>query len=591
MGIWIVTSLLILSVYLLITEKIPIDLTAIGIMVALALTGILTPAESVAGLANPAVVTVGAMFLISQAMLRTGAVAYIGHKVVDLARGKARLAMLIILLIVASASAFINNTPVVVLFIPVVISMGCRFNLNPSKYLIPISYASILAGTCTLIGTSTNIIVSDLSAQYGFGTLGMFELAPAGVPLAAAGLLLIFFLAPRVLPDLPNAACEMNDGHSLRRYLAEVAVTRGSALVGLNPCADLPARHPQIEVVELVRYSHIYHPCRDPVAIAPDDLLVVKGPPNALMQLLNEKGVDLPQAEKGLRFGGPDETQIIELIIPPSSSLVGQRLRETGLTRDADLHIVAIERAGLHYTEKQIQDIRLRNGDILLIWTRVDRLESLRGSSDWIVAEQVQQTLLHKRKAPLAGAIFTAMVIAAATGLLGIMTAGLAAVMAMVLTGCLPLREAYRSLQGRVLLLIAGTIALGLAMDKTGTSRLYAELFLKVLDGLPPILILGGFVLLTSLGSQILSNNATAVLMLPIAISTAVGLGVHPKAFIMAVVFGASACFASPIGYQTNLLVYGPGGYRFSDYLKLGIPLNLLVVVGATLLIPRLWPF
>ena len=589
MGIWIVTGLLVLSIYLLITEKIPMDLTAIGIMVVLILSRILTPAESVAGLANPAVVTVGAMFLVSQALLRTGAVAYIGHKVVDLARGKARTAMLIILLIVASTSAFINNTAVVVLFIPVVISMGCRFNLNPSKYLIPISYASILAGTCTLIGTSTNIIVSDLAAQYGFSALGMFELAPAGVPLAVAGLLLIFFLAPRIMPDLANATCELN-GHSRRRYLAEVAVARGSRLVGLDPSADLQTRHPEIEVVELIRYSHIFHPYRDPVAIAPDDLLMVKGPPNALMQLLNEKGVELPQVEKGLSFGGPDEAQVIELIIPPSSSLVGQRLRETNLMRDEDLHIVAIERSGLHYTEKQIQDIRLRNGDILLIWCRVDRLDSLRGRSEWIVVEQVQQTLVHKRKAPLAGAIFTAMVIVAATGLLHIMTATLAAVLLMVLTGCLPLREAYRSLQGSVLLLIAGTIALGMAMDKTGTSQFYADLFLKVLDGLPPILILGGFILLTSMGSQILSNNATAVLLLPIAISTALELGVHPKPFIMAVVFGASACFASPIGYQTNLLVYGPGGYRFSDFLKLGIPLNLLVVIGATLLIPLFWP-
>ena len=589
MGIWIVTVLLVVAVYLLITEKVPIDLTAIGIMVVLALTRTLTPAESVSGLANPAVITVGAMFLISQAMIRTGAVAYIGHKVVDLTRGRAQPAMLIILLIVALASAFINNTPVVVLFIPVVMSMGCRFNLNPSKYLIPISYASILAGTCTLIGTSTNIIVSDLSAQYGFGALGMFELAPVGIPLALSGLLLIFFMASRLLPDLPNPACELH-GRSRRRYLAEVSVTRGSELVGLNPCAELPARHPDIEVVELIRYSHIFHPCRDTVTIAPDDLLMVKGPPNALMRLLNAKGVELPKAEKDLRFGGPDETLAVELIITPSSPLVGRRLRETSLARDEHLNIVAIERSGLHYTEKKIQDISLRNGDILLVWCRADRLGTLRDRSEWIVAEDVQQTLVHTNKAPMTGAIFAAMVMAATSGLLDIMTAALAAVFCMVTTGCLPLREAYRSLQGSVLLLIAGTIALGAAMDKTGASRLYADLFLGALGGLPPTLILGGFVLLTSISSQILSNNATAVLLLPIAVSTALELGVHPKPFIMAVVFGASACFATPIGYQTNLLVYGPGGYRFSDFFKLGIPLNLLVVIGATLLVPIFWP-
>ena len=590
MEIWIITALLAAAVFLMITEKIPVDVTAIGIMVVLMLTRILTPAEAVAGFANPAVVTVGAMFLVSRAMMRTGVVGYIGEQVTVFARGRVRLAMLVVLLIVAVASAFINNTPVVVLFIPVIMSMGCRFGVSPSKYLIPISYASILAGTCTLIGTSTNIIVSDLAADYGYGSLGMFELAKAGVPIAVAGLVFIVLAAPRLLPDLSNPSCEL-DGGRQRRYLAEVAVPRGSDMVGVDPCADLPARFQGIEVQQLIRYTHIFHPCRDSVRIAPDDLLLVKGSPNALMDLFNDAGVMLPPSENGLHFNGPEETIMVELIVTPASTLIGQRLGETDLRRDDDLHIIAIERSGLHYTEMQLQDIRLRTGDILLVWCRADKIAKLRGRSDWIIAEDVHHEIVHKRKAPLTTVIFAAMVAAASSGLLNIMTAALAAVFFMVVTRCLPLREAYRSLQGSVLMLIAGTIALGLAMDKTGTSRIYAELFIGVLRGLPITVILGGFILLTSISTQILSNNATAVLLLPIAVSTALGLGVHPKPFIMAVVFGASACFATPIGYQTNLLVYGPGGYRFSDYLKLGIPLNLLVVIAATLMVPIFWPF
>ena len=250
-----------------------------------------------------------------------------------------------------------------------------------------------------------------------------------------------------------------------------------------------------------------------------------------------------------------------------------------------------MERSGLHYTEQKIKDIRLKIGDILLVWCRSDRVDKFRGRSDWIIVEDVHEEIVYSRKAPLASAIFAAMVVAAATGMANIMVCALSAVFLMVVTGCLSLKEAYRALQSNVLMLIAGTIALGTAMDQTGTSQYYAELFLSTLQGWSPQLILGGFILLTSISTQVLSNNATAVLLLPIAISTATGLQVDPRPFIMAVCFGASACFATPIGYQTNLLVYGPGGYRFSDYMKLGIPLNLLVILGGTLLVPLFWPF
>ncbi len=590
MGIWIVSAILLATLYLLISERLPIDLTAIGIMVVLMLARILTPAEAVAGFAHPAVITVGAMFLISRAMIRTGTVGLISEKVMDWSGGRSWLAMLLVLLIVGCASAFINNTPVVVLFIPVVLSMGCHLGISPAKYLLPVSYVSILAGTCTLIGTSTNIIVSNLATNYGYAPLGMFELSRLGLPIALVGVLMIFGLAPRLLPDLYNPTCELNNARQ-RRYLAEVVVPKQSALIGMSLCSDLQNKYPGLEVLQVIRYSHIFHPCRDDVAVAPDDLLLVKGSPNTLMQLLNDKGVSLPPSESGLHFEGPDKAIVVELIIPPQSGLIGRRIRESYLARDRDLHIVAVERIGLHYTEKQIKDIRLKNGDILLVWCHADKLDQLRGRSDWIMVDDVHQAIEHKRKAPLAATIFSALVIAAAVGLADIMVCALAGVFMMMLTGCLPLREAYRALQSNVLMLIAGTMALGAAMDKTGASRFYADLFLRTLDGWPPTFVLAGIILLTSISTQILSNNATAVLLLPVAISTALALGVDPKPFIMAVCFGASACFATPIGYQTNMLVYGPGGYRFSDYLRLGIPLNGMVLVLGTILIPVFWPF
>ena len=591
MSIWIVSAILIVTLYFLITEKISVALIAIGIIVALMISRVLTPTEAVAGFAHPAVITVGSMFLISRGLIRTGAVGFIGEKVVRLSRGSDTLALLIILMTVAVASAFINNTPVVVLFIPVVMRMCCNFDLSPSKFLIPVSYASILAGTCTLIGTSTNIIVSDLSAKAGHGAIGMFELSTLGVPIAATGIVFLLFAAPRLMPSLLNPACEIENSEH-RRYLAELSVPRGSKLIGKNPGSVFAEQYPDLEVLELIRYSHIFHPGRDDVTISADDLLLLKGSSNDLVEILHHDDVELPLSEKDLSFGpGKMETFVVELIIPPQSAILGQRLLESALMRDPDIHIIAIKRSGLHYTEKQIRDVNIRVGDIILVWCHGDKLDRMRDEVDFIIVEDVHHEIIQKRKAWQALLIFGGLIIFASLGLADIMVCALSAVFLMILSGSLQMRDAYRALQGDVLLLIAGTVALGTAMEKTGASQLYADAYLGIFSGASPALVLGGFITLASISTQILSNNATAVLLFPVAVSTALGLGVDPKPFIMAVCFGASACFATPIGYQTNLLVYGPGGYRFSDYLKLGIPLNLLVLILGALFIPLLWPF
>ena len=583
--------ILILALSLLITEKLPLDLTAIGIMVILMVTGILTPLEAVAGFANPAVITVGAMFLISRAMVRTGVVGYIAQKVISSSRGNANIAMLVTLLVVAVSSAFINNTPVVVLFIPVVLSLSCEYGFSPSKFLIPISYASILAGTCTLIGTSTNIIISDLSADYGYGTLGMFELSVAGVPIALAGLIFIYLFSPWIMPSLSSPTCELGDGEH-RRYLAEFRIPRGSRLIGEDPAQILTRKYPSIEVLELIRYSHVFYPARDIEKIAADDLLLVKGSLSELIEVLQDNTVELPDGGPGLDFTkGSDKSLIVELIIPPQSSLLNERLIETELKRDPDIHIIAIKRTGLHYTEKEIHDIRLRIGDILLVRSPLKKLEQIRAGSDFIIVEDVHHEIIHKKKAPLVLLVFGGIVAAASLGLADIMVCALAGVFLMILFGCLQLRDAYRALPGNILLLIVGVIALGVAMEKTGATQLYAATFLSLFSGLDARVVLGGIILLTSLVTHLLSNNATGVLLLPIAVSTALTLGVDPKPFIIGVCFGASACFASPMGYQTNLLVYGPGSYRFADYLKLGIPLNIIVIGMGSILIPIFWPF
>jgi di/tricarboxylate transporter len=590
MTIWLVTLILVVAMLLLISEKLPVDLTSIGIMVVLTISGILAPTEAIAGFANPAVITVAAMFLISKGMIRTGAVAFISQKVIEYSRGRPTLAVFLILIIVGTASAFMNNTPVVVLFIPIILSLSCELDFSPSKFLIPVSYASILAGTCTLIGTSTNII-SDLSAAQGFGSLGMFELSSLGLPIALLGIFFLIFAAPKLMPGIHNPVCELKDSEH-RRYLAEFQVPRQSPIIGENPDSYFTEKYPSMEVLELIRYSHVFYPDRDSVKVAPDDLLLVKGSANDLVEILAENQVELTLAEQGMDFGAEQkESLIVELIIPPESSLLGERLISSRLRRDPDIHIIAIKRRELHYAERQVKDVRLKIGDILLARLPESSLERLRGQTDFIIVEDVHHEIVHKRLARRSFLIFGAMIVAASTGLADILVCAMAAALLMILTGCLQLRDAYRAIDGRVLLIIIAMIALSAALEKTGASELYARIFLSLFSGLSPAYVLSGVILLTSISTHVLSNNATAILLLPIAISAAQGLGVDPKPFIIAVCFGASACFASPIGYQTNLLVYGPGGYRFSDYLKLGMPLNLLVLIMGSLFIPLIWPF
>ena len=591
MSVWIVSAILVITLVLLITEKMPIDVISIGIIVVLMITQILPPIEAVKGFANPAVITVGAMFLVSRGMIRTGAVGFVAQKVIEYSKGNVNIAMIVILGIVAMASAFINNTPVVVLFIPIIISLSCEYGFSPSKLLIPVSYASILAGTCTLIGTSTNIIVSDLSAMYGYGNLNMFELSVVGVPIALLGITILYFSAPHLMPGHEAPVCELKDDEH-RRYLAELRILRGSRLVGQDPETVFAKEYRSIEVLEVIRYSHVFYPDRDDIRVAADDLILIKGFLNDLIALIQNPMVDLPHSVDG---GEPEvnfqKSIIVELIIPPQSSLLGKRLMETDLKRDPDVHILGIKRTHLHYTEQKILDVNLKIGDILLIRCPESKLDKLRSGADVIIIEDVHHEIVHKRKARWAFSIFIGLIVAATSGIADIMVCALTAVLLLVLTGCLQIRDAYRSLQADVLMLIVGTIALGMAMEKTGATQYYAEIFLRLFRDAGPVVVLAGFLLLTSIGTQLLSNNAIAVLLLPLAISTAQTMGVHPKPFIMAVCFGASACFASPIGYQTNLLVFGPGSYRFVDYLKLGIPLNILIIVMGAFLIPRYWSF
>jgi len=587
----LVTIILLAAIALLASEKLPVDLTAVGIMVALMITGVLTPREAVAGFANPAPLTVGALFVVSKGLTRTGSLGVLNRLIVHSTGGRPRHILALSLLLAGLLSAFVNNTPVVVLLLSVLLAVSGRYGLSPAQFLIPVSFMSIMAGTTTLIGTSTNIIISDLAAGSGLAPIGMFELSRLGVPLAVIGALLLLVLSRRLLPETRTPIHHRDQGERTR-YISELQITPDSAMIGQDVTAALGQRSSDIEIFEVVRGDQVLYPATDDCTLRADDLLLVAATASDLIDLLGGKDVTLPTVD-GEPLDSPydRDSQIVEVVIAPESRLLGRQVRNTPLASMDNLHVIGMQRRRVHYSERKMSRLRLLVGDILLIQCGARQLARLRADGGVIVVEDVVRTIENRRKGPLAAAIFGAMVAAAALGWLDILTAALAAAFAMLLTGCLRPREAYDALDLPVLILIVGTLALGDALARTGAAELYASGMLSVAAGAGPHAVLAGVIVLTSVLSHFLSNNSTAVLMLPIALATAASLGVDPRPFVVGVCFGASACFATPIGYQTNLLVYGPGGYRFLDYTRLGMVLNVLVWVGASVFVPRMWPF
>ena len=589
--ITLVTLILLAALALLVSERLSLDLTALGIMVALMITGLLTPRQAVAGFANPAPLTVGALFIVTKGLVRTGGLSFLTRLLTRLTGGSHRLILLFSLLLVGVLSAFINNTPVVVMMLTVILALAGRFHLAPGSYLMPLSFASILAGTTTLIGTSTNIIASDLAVESGQPALGMFELARVGVPLALVGGALLFFLSDRLLPRTHTPILNSASG-GRQRYIAELTIPADSDHVGREVVESLRQEYPGVEVHEVFQGERICYPETESCTLAGGDVVLLSATAEDLVSILGSKTASLPLVA-GKRLAKPYEVdaRLVEAIVPPDSHLLGRRIGDTFLGAAEDIVVIGAQRRRLHYTEGKMARLRLRVGDILLVQCSQQSLQWLRDDSDLIIVEDKVPPVANRRRAPIALSIFAVMVTLAATGLLDILPAALAAAFLMVASRCLQLHEAYDAVDVPVLMLIIGTIALGAALTATGAAELYARGFLSLFAGLGPQGVLVALIVLTSLLSHVLSNNSTAVLLVPIGLATAAALQVDPRPFVVGICFGASACFATPIGYQTNLLVYGPGGYRFTDFMKLGMVLNVVVWVGASLLIPRFWAF
>lgn len=582
------------TVVLFVTEWLSIDLIGLLVIVTLVLTGTLSIEDGVAGFSSRALITIACMFVLSAGLIRTGALEVLSSAMFGVAKGKKPLLVIALMVTVAVSSAFVNNTPVAVIFLPVVLDVCMRLDVAPSRLLLPMSYASILGGTCTLIGTSTNLIVAQVAEQNGFGQIGMFELTLPGLIFAVIGFLYLATIGRKLLPRRASVSSAMKGG-KIREFVTEIQFSAGSPLVG-KTFQEVVARVPGVTPLMVIRgeETHMAPLRANPRTqfIREGDVLLLRGDPSSINALVSKEGISLPHGLGELMSspGAGKTMTMVELVINPNSPLLGRTMSNVDFSRKhGNAATIAILRRDEHLRER-VGEIRLRMGDTLLVACDEDHLEDLRHTDEFILLEGVSHEMLRRDKAPIAVGIMGVMVVLAATGVAPIATLALAAVAAMVLTRCMSLRVAYSSIDSTIVVLIAGMLALGLALQQTGVAAMASDAMLGLLADYGPLAVLAGMYFLAMLVTAVVSNNAVGVLLTPIAMNAAISMGYHPAPFVFAVLFGASACFATPIGYQTNLFVYGPGGYRFTDYVRVGAPLNLLLFLVAMFVIPWFWP-
>ncbi|MEX1309317.1 MAG: SLC13 family permease [Candidatus Sulfomarinibacteraceae bacterium] len=584
-----VLGLMVVAVILFASDRLRSDVVAMIILGALLLLGIITPEEGFSGFGHPATVAVAAMFVLSAGLERTGAVAGVGELLTGLGRRSPRGALIGMMVAIGAISAFINNTAAVAILLPPVLTMARRIEVSPSKLLIPLSFASLFGGSCTLIGTSTNLLVSSMAEQHGQPAIGMFELSKVGLVLAAAGLVFMATIGYRLLPDRGHGA-DLTEEFDVGSYLTELEIIPGSQLIGatVGSCA---LSEIDIDVLAVVRRGQTMTLPKINTVLEENDVLWVR---SDLQSMKTLRAADWISIRHGRKWGDlgleADDATIIEAVVAPGSSLIGKSLEQNDFRNRFGATVLAIRHHD-HIRHSRLATTPLSAGDALLIEAPKNQIARLKQRREFVVVSDVGSLDEQTRNKWTAIAIVAGVIIAAASGWLHISAAAIGGAVLLILTGSLRVDEAYRAIDWQVVFLLGGILPLGIALQKTGGADLLADLLIDWVGSFGPMAILSALFLVTTVLTAFMSNTATAALLIPIAMTAAASLGIDPRPLIIAIAFGASASFMTPVGYQTNLLVYGPGSYRFSDYMKVGVPLTLVFWVLATLLIPLVWPF
>ena len=577
------------AMVLFVTEKLRVDLVALCVLVALLLLRLIRTDQTLYGFANPATATVAAMFVLSAGLARTGFIDWLARLIEKIAGTTQTQLILVLCVTIAALSAFIVNTATVAIFIPVAIALARSRRIRASRVLIPLSFASQFGGVCTLIGTSTNILVNSIAISNGLPGFTIFEFAPLGLVMSGIGIVYLIIVSGWLLPQREGTYQQI-DKYRLVDYLAELKVKKDSPLVDKTWTESRTKNIRDINLIKLIRKEKAtWRPLE--AVIREGDILLVHGDADKLIKMKDnyklETRADVAIDDKKL---SSDKVKLIEALVPPRSRLVDRTLRNSDFVSRYGCVVLALQRRGKILRDR-LTDIHFNGGDTLLLQCDQVAIDRLMRSRDLVVTDELSDLHLRKDRAVLAIGFVVLVVALAAFKVVPILIAAMIGAVGMLLSRCLTLEEAYQAIDWKVIFLLGGILPLGLALQQSGTAAWLANTVLEPIVGLGPIVVLAALYIFTAVLTETMSNNAAAILLAPIALSLAASLGVNPRPFLIAITFAASTSFATPIGYQTNTMIYAPGGYRFFDYTKVGAPLNLIFWVTAVLLIPLLWPF
>ncbi|WP_026380198.1 SLC13 family permease [Afifella pfennigii] len=590
---WLTFAVIALTVVGFSLERLAVETVALAALVALTLVFVVAPdllglasplgfADLLAGFANPALVAVLSLIIVGQGLFQTGALDRPSRRLARTTALKPWAVVALLILFAAVLSAFLNNTPVVVMMIPVLISLARERRTSPARFLMALNFATIVGGSTTLIGSSTNLLVAEVARNAADIRLGLFDLTVPGLVIALFAIPYILFIVPRFFAAAPTAT---EKALSRKQFIAELVLPEEHPLVGTQSVAGLFPGLRDVTVRFVKRGDTVHLPPFEDVTLKQGDLVVVSGIREDLARLGIVGG---PRMEKSGEASGT--LSVAEAIVAPGARIIGRSPEETGIEQSTGLRVAAVERRG-RMTRQAFSDIRLEAGDVLLLSGSDAAFDRQRGNRDILILEKSFAPLPARRDATRAILIFAGLVVVAATGLVSIAIAALIAALLMLVSGCLNVRQARRAFDARIFMLIGASIALATAMERTGGAHFLAGELVRVTEAGGPHILLSALFALVAVLTNLLSNNATAVLFTPIAVSAAVTAGAPVLPFVMAVIFAANASFATPVGYQTNLLVMGPGGYRFRDFLITGAPLTVIAWLVFSLFAPWYYDF